>query len=457
MQVTETLSQGLKREYRVVVTAHDLDDKVNARLDEIKGTVRINGFRPGKVPVGHLKRIYGKSVMAETIEATVRDANAKIVADHNLRLAMEPQVKLPTEELAIQAVVEGKADLDYSVAMEVLPKIELADFKDIKLERLVADVGEDEVDQAVTAIADNNKPFAAKGEGADAKLGDRVTISFKGSIDGELFEGGSGEDVPVVIGSRGFIPGFEEQLAGIKVGETRTLQVPFPDNYAKAELAGKLASFEVTAKAIDAPGEVTVDDAFAKQLGVESLAKLREALKGRITQEHAGATRAKIKRQLLDALDERHKFELPPTLVDQEFENVWQTVENDLKQQGRTFQDEGTTEDAAKAEYRKIAERRVRLGLVIAEIGDKNQIKVEEAEVQRAVVERARQFPGQEQQVWEFYRNNPQALASLRAPIYEEKVVDFLIELAKVTEKKVSKEELYKQDDEGLPGDKPAA
>jgi trigger factor len=457
MQVTETLSQGLKREYRVVVTAHDLDDKVNARLDEIKGTVRINGFRPGKVPVGHLKRIYGKSVMAETIEATVRDANAKIVADHNLRLAMEPQVKLPTEELAIQAVVEGKADLDYSVAMEVLPKIELADFKDIKLERLVADVGEDEVDQAVTAIADNNKPFAAKGEGADAKLGDRVTISFKGSIDGELFEGGSGEDVPVVIGSRGFIPGFEEQLAGIKVGETRTLQVPFPDNYAKAELAGKLASFEVTAKAIDAPGEVTVDDAFAKQLGVESLAKLREALKGRITQEHAGATRAKIKRQLLDALDERHKFELPPTLVDQEFENVWQTVENDLKQQGRTFQDEGTTEDAAKAEYRKIAERRVRLGLVIAEIGDKNQIKVEEAEVQRAVVERARQFPGQEQQVWEFYRNNQQALASLRAPIYEEKVVDFLIELAKVTEKKVSKEELYKQDDEGLPGDKPAA
>jgi trigger factor len=457
MQVTETLSQGLKREYRVVVTAHDLDDKVNARLDEIKGTVRINGFRPGKVPVGHLKRIYGKSVMAETIEAAVRDANAKIVADHNLRLAMEPQVKLPTEEQAIQAVVEGKADLDYSVAMEVLPKIELADFKDIKLERLVADVGEDEVEQAVTAIADNNKPFASKGEGAEAKLGDRVTISFKGSIDGELFEGGSGEDVPVVIGSKGFIPGFEEQLAGIKVGETRTLQVPFPDNYAKAELAGKLASFEVTAKAVDTPGEVTVDDAFAKQLGIESLSKLREALKGRITQEHAGATRAKIKRQLLDALDERHKFELPPTLVDQEFENVWQTVENDLKSQGRTFQDEGTTEDAAKAEYRKIAERRVRLGLVIAEIGDKNQIKVEEAEVQRAVVERARQFPGQEQQVWEFYRNNPQALASLRAPIYEEKVVDFLIELAKVTEKKVSKEELYKQDDEGLPGDKPAA
>jgi trigger factor len=457
MQVTETLSQGLKREYRVVVPANDLDSKVNARLDEIKGTVRINGFRPGKVPVGHLKRMYGKSVMAETIEATVRDANAKIVSDNNLRLAMEPQVKLPTEEEAIKAVVEGKADLDYSVAMEVLPKIELADFKDIKLERLVAEVADSEVDDAVKTIADQNKPFAPKGEGAEAKLGDRVTISFVGSIDGKPFEGGAGEDVPVVIGSKGFIPGFEEQLAGVKAGEKRTITVPFPENYAKTELAGKLAAFDVTVKAIDAPGEVAVDDAFAKQLGLESLAKLREAVTGRITQEHAGATRARIKRQLLDALDERHKFELPPTLVDQEFENVWQTVENDLKQQGRTFQDEGTTEEAAKAEYRKIAERRVRLGLVIAEIGDRNQIKVADEEVQRAVVERARQFPGQEQQVWDFYRNNPQALASLRAPIYEEKVVDFLIELAKVTEKKVTREELYKQDDEGLPGEKPAA
>ena len=213
----------------------------------------------------------------------------------------------------------------------------------------------------------------------------------------------------------------------------------------------------MTAKSVDAPGEVKADDEFAKQLGLESIAKLREAVKARVAQEHAGATRAKLKRQLLDALDERHKFELPPTLVDQEFQNVWQTVENDLKQQGRTFQDEGTTEDEAKAEYRKIEERRVRLGLVIAEIGDKNQIKVTEEEVQRAVVDRARQFPGQEQQVWEFYRNNANALASLRAPIYEEKVVDFLVELAKVTDKKVSREELYKQDDEDASGEKPAA
>jgi trigger factor len=456
MQVTETRSDGLKREYRVVVAANDLDSQVNTRLDELKNTVRINGFRPGKVPVAHLKRVYGKSVMAEAIEAAVRDANAKIVADNNLRLAMEPQVKLPTEEDAIKAVVDGKADLDYSVAMEVLPKIELANFKDIKLDRLVTEVNEGEIDEAVNRIADQNKPFLPKGEGAEAKLGDKVTIAFVGTIDGVPFEGGSGDDVPVVIGSQSFIPGFEEQLAGVKAGENRTIKAPFPENYAKAELAGKVAEFAVTAKSVETPGEVTVDDAFAKQLGMESLAKLREAVKGRIAQEHAGATRAKLKRQLLDALDERHTFELPPTLVDQEFENVWQTVENDLKQQGRTFQDEGTNEEEAKAEYRKIAERRVRLGLVIAEIGDKNQIKVADEEVQRAVVERARQFPGQEQQVWDFYRSNPNALASLRAPLFEEKVVDFLVELAQVTEKKVSREELYKVEDEDADG-KPAA
>jgi len=454
MQVTQTLSEGLKREFRVVVPADELDTKVNTRLDELKGTVRINGFRPGKVPVGHLKRLYGRSAMAEAIEAAVRDANAKIVSDNNLRLAMEPQVKLPTEEAAINAVVEGKADLDYSVAMEVLPKIELADFKDIKLERLLADVADAEIDEAINTIAEQNRPFAPKGEGAEAASGDKVTISFTGTIDGAPFEGGTGEDIAVVIGSKSFIPGFEEQLIGVKAGEQRTIKASFPPNYMKAELAGKEAAFDVTAKSIDAPGELTVNDDFAKQLGMESLAKLRDAVKDRIAREHAGASRSRLKRQLLDALDERHKFDLPPTLVTQEFDNVWQTVEGDLKQQGRTFADEGTTEEEARAEYRKIAERRVRLGLVIAEIGDKNQIKVTDEEMQRAVVDRARQFPGQEQQVWEFYRNNPQAVASLRAPIYEEKVVDFLTELTKVTDKKVTREELYEDDEADAPAEK---
>src|SRR5205085_9750577 len=247
MQVTETLADGLKREYRVVVPAAELDSQVNARLNELKSQVRLNGFRPGKVPAATLKRMYGKSVMAEAIEGAVRDANAKIVADNSLRLAMEPPVMLPAEKDASEAVVEGKADLDYSVAMEILPRIELANFKDIKLERLTADVTDQEFDEAVGRIAEQNRPFVAKGED-EAKLGDRVTVSFTGTIDGAPFEGGSAEDIQVVIGSKSFIPGFEEQVAGIKAGETRTVVAAFPPNYVKAELAGRQASFEVTAK-----------------------------------------------------------------------------------------------------------------------------------------------------------------------------------------------------------------
>src|SRR3954467_2543274 len=295
MQVTQTLSEGLKREFRVVVPADDLDTKVNTRLDELKGTVRINGFRPGKVPVGHLKRLYGRSVMAEAIEAAVRDANAKIVSDNSLRLAMEPQVKLPTEEAAINAVVEGKADLDYSVAMEVLPKIELADFKDIKLERLVAEVTDAEIDEAVNNIAEQNRPFLPKGEGAQAASGDKVTISFTGTIDGAPFEGGTGEDIAVVIGSNSFIPGFEEQLTGVKAGENRTVKASFPTNYLKADLAGKEAEFAVTAKSIDAPGELTIHDDFAKRRGRESLGKLRDAVKAGTARGQGGGSRNRLK------------------------------------------------------------------------------------------------------------------------------------------------------------------
>jgi trigger factor len=449
MQVTETLADGLKREYRVVVTLNELDAKVNERLEDLKDKVRINGFRPGKVPVAHLKRVYGRSVMAEAIEQAVRDTNAQIITDNGFKLAMEPKVELPTDQGEVQAMVEGKADLAYSVSMEILPKIALADFKGIAIDKLSTDVTDAEIDEALGKIAEQNRPFADKGEGAKAETGDKVTVSFVGSIDGTPFEGGTGDDVAVEIGSNTFIPGFEDQLVGIKVGESRTIKATFPEGYMKADLAGKEASFETTAKAIEAPGKVELNDDFAKQLGLESLDKLKDAIRDRISREHANTSRQKLKRALLDALDERHKFDLPPTLLEEEFNNVWKTVEDDLKAQGKTFADEGVKEDDVRADYLKIAERRVRLGLVIAEIGEKNNIKVTDDEVTRAVVERARQFPGQEQQVWEFYRNNPSALASLRAPIFEDKVIDFLCELVKVTEKKVSREELYKDDEEG--------
>jgi trigger factor len=448
MQVTETLAEGLRREYRVVVPVSDLDAKVNERLVEIKDKVRINGFRPGKVPVAHLKRIYGRSVMAEAIDAAVREATASIVADHGLKLAMEPKITLSTAEGEVTELIEGKADLAYSVAMEILPKIQLADFKSIQVEKPIAEVTDQEVADALDKIAEQNRPYAAKPEGGTAENGDKVTVSFTGTIDGAPFEGGTGEDIAVLIGSKTFIPGFEEQLLGIAAGETRTVTAKFPTNYLTANLAGKEAVFQVTAKSVESPGTVTIDDGFAKSLGMESLQALKDAAKDRLAREHATATRQRLKRSLLDALDERHKFELPPTLVEEEFENVWKTVLGDLESQGRSFADESTTEEAAKAEYRGIAERRVRLGLVIAEIGANNDIKITDDEMTRAMVERARQFPGQEQQIWEYYRKTPAAVASLRAPIYEEKVVDFLLELVKVTEKPVTRDELFRDEDE---------
>jgi trigger factor len=448
MQVTETLSDGLRREYQVTVPASDLEARVIERLGELKDRVRINGFRPGKVPVAHLKKVYGRAVMAETIEAIIREMNAKIVSDHGLKLAMEPKVTIPNEETEVEKVIGGKSDLAYTLALEVLPKIELADFKSIKLERLVAEVTEAELGEALGKIVEQNRPFAAKGEGARVEKGDRVVIDFAGKLDGQPFEGGSGGDVGINVGSGTFIPGFEDQLIGMSAGETRQVKVTFPAAYPAAHLAGKEAEFEVTVKSIEAPGSVSVDDAFAKSLGLESLDKLKEAVKARLQQEHVVQSRQKLKRRLLDALDDTHKFALPPTLAEEEFKNVWNAVESDLKAQGRTFADEGTTEEKAREEYRAIAERRVRLGLVLAEIGDKNNISVTDDEITRSIVERTRQFPGREQEIWEYYRKNPAAVAGVRAPIFEEKVVDFLIELATVTDKTVSREELYKDDDD---------
>jgi len=307
-------------------------------------------------------------------------------------------------------------------------------------------VDDAEIDQALQSIAEQNRPFDDS-NGAPATAGDRVTISFQGTIDGAPFEGGSGDDVALVLGSAQFIPGFEDQLVGIKAGENRTVEVKFPDNYRVESLAGKNAVFLVTTKKVEKPGSITLDDEFAKTLGLESLAKLREAVRERLEREHAAASRQKIKRALLDQLDARHKFDPPPTLLEEEFKNVWSTIENDLKQQGRTFADEGTTEEKAREEYRAIAERRVRLGLVLAEIGEKNSIKVTDEQLTQAVVAQARMMPGQEQQVWDYYRNNPGALAAVRAPLFEDKVVDFLLELANVTDKQVSREELFKEEE----------
>jgi trigger factor len=447
MQVTETLSEGLKHEFKISVPASDLDAKAGAKLVDLKDKVRINGFRPGKVPVAHLKKVYGRSVMAETIDQTIRDTNTQLFSDRGFRLATEPKITMPTEQAEVEELLNGKTDLTYTVAIEVVPAIALADFKSFQVEKPVADVSDADVDEAIKRIADSNRGYAAKAEGAKAESGDRVTINFKGTINGEVFEGGTGEGIQVAIGSNTFIPGFEEQLTGIGAGETRTLKVSFPKNYMNDKLAGQPAEFETTATSIEAPQDVAIDDEFAKTLGLESLDKLKEAARERLAAEFAGATRQRVKRALLDRLDEAHRFEAPPSLVDEEFNLMWNSVKAEMDSAGKTFADEDTTEDKAKDEYRKIADRRVRLGLVLSEIGEKNKITVTDDEVGRAVIERARSMPGREKEVWDYYRSNAQALAQLRAPIYEDKVVDFILELANVTEKKVSKEELFKDDE----------
>jgi trigger factor len=448
MQVTETLAEGLKHEFKISVPASDLDAKADAKLVDLKDKVKLNGFRPGKVPVSHLKKVYGRSVMAETIDQTIRDTNTQIFTDRGFRLATEPKITMPTEQKEVEELLAGKTDLTYTVAIEVVPTIQLADFKTFTVEKPVVEVSDADVDEAIKRIADQNRPYAAKAEGAKAETGDRVTVSFKGSIDGVPFDGGTGEGIQVVIGAGQFIPGFEEQLVGIAAGETRTLKVPFPKNYANEKLAGQPAEFETTATLIEAPGETAIDDEFAKTLGLESLDKLKEAARARLVAEFAGATRQRVKRALLDRLDDSHKFEAPPSLIEEEFNLMWNSIKAEMESSGKTFADENTTEEAAKEEYRKIADRRVRLGLVLSEIGEKNKITVTEDEVGRAVIERARQMPGREKEVWDYYRNNANALAQLRAPIYEDKVVDFILELASVTEKKVSREDLFKEDED---------
>lgn len=447
MQVTETLSAGLKREFQVVLTAADLETRLVDGLHGLKDKVKINGFRPGKVPPGYLRKMYGRSVMNDVLQNAVNEANTKISTDNALRFAMEPKVRFPESKDEIEAALDAKGDLAFTVAVEILPKIEMADHSGVSLTRLVAEAPDADVDAALERMAGQNRSFTAKGVGAKAETGDKLVISFTGYINGEKFEGGAGEGIDLVLGSNSFIPGFEDQMIGATVGEERKVSVSFPENYLSPNLAGKPAVFEVTATDIQSPDPVKIDDELAKAFGMESLDALKTAVKAQLQREMDAQSRRKLKKTLLDALDTKYTFELPPTLVEQEFNNVWSQVEADMKEANKTFADENTTEEAARADYLKIAERRVRLGLVLAEIGDSAKIQISDDEVTQALIERARQYPGQEKQVWEFYRKNPQALAELRAPIFEEKVVDHLIGQMKVEDSKVSRDALFADED----------
>jgi trigger factor len=443
MQVTETLAEGLKREFAVVVPAAELDGRLVTRLATLKDEVRIKGFRPGKVPVNHLRRLFGKSAMAEIVQNVVNEVARNTLTERGERAAMQPDFKLPEDEKQADKVLAGEADLTYTMHYEILPTVELKDFKSISVERLVAEVKPEEIEEDLKRLAENQRSFTPK-DGKSA-AGDRVTVSYLGKVNGEPFEGGADENAVIRLGSSQLIPGFAEQLEGVSAGEEKTINVTFPENYGAAKLAGKPATFDIKVKEVAAPDELKIDDDLAKRVGLDSLDKLRDAVRQQLQNQYTMLSRQKLKRQLLDQLDEQHKFDLPATMVDQEFENIWRQVSGELTQTGKTFETEGTTEAAARADYRKIAERRVRLGLVLSEIGERNKIVVTDEESQRGLAAYLRQFPGQERQMLEYYRKTPEALASVRAPIFEEKVVDFLLELVKVKERTVSRDELVKE------------
>lgn len=447
MQVTETLNSGLKREIRITVPAKDMEARLMDRLMDAKGKARINGFRPGKVPVQHLRKMYGKSFMAEVVNEILNDSTRNVIAERGEKAAMQPEVNMTEDEKEAEKVLDGAADFEFSIAYEVIPEFEIKEFSGIKVNRPIVDIPDEEVEEQVRRVADSTRSYESKK--GKAEDGDKLRINYLGKIDGEPFDGGAAEDSEIVIGSNQFIPGFEGQLIGLKAGDKKTIEVTFPDAYQATHLAGKPAAFDIEVLEVLKPGELEINDEVAKSLGLDTAERLREVVRGQLESQFGQMTRQKVKRQLLDALDQEYKFEAPSKLVEAEFNNIWTQVTRDLEQAGQTFEDEDTTEDEARAEYQRLAERRVRLGLVLAEIGEKAGVTVSDDELQRALFEQIRRYPqNQQQQVFDFYRNNPNALSSIRAPLFEEKVVDHLMEQVDVIDLKVTKEELFAEDDE---------
>ena len=445
MQIVEKSVEGLSRVYGVTVPAAVLAEKVEVRIAEITPTLNLKGFRPGKVPTGHVRRMFGKSLMSEIVEQTINETTQKVLSDNNLRPAGEPDLR---PEGDIQDVFEGRSDLAYEIALEVIPEFEPADFSEISLKRPIYEPTEDEVDAAVAELAESSKTYEPrKGKTVKSKDGDQLLIDFVGRVDGEAFEGGGAEDATLTLGSGQFIPGFEEQLVGAKPGDEVLVKVTFPAEYQAAQLAGKDAEFTVQVKEVRAPKASKVDDALAERLGIENLEKLKELLRSNLQSQFAGATRFKLKRALLDILDERHDFLLPPRMVEAEFSQIWEQVQQDKTSGGLPPEDADKTDAQLEVEYRKIAERRVRLGLVLAEVGRINNVQVTEQELAEAMRAEAMRYGPQAQQIFDFLRQNPSAQSQIRAPIFEEKVVDLIVSRAKVEDEKVSKEDLLREDD----------
>lgn len=448
MQVTETNAEGLKHDFKVVVPAADLAAKSEARLKELSGQVKMPGFRPGKVPLSLVKKRYGQSVLGEVVEQSVQEATEKAITERNLRPAMQPKIGLEK--------FEENADLEFTISVEVLPEITPVDFATVELSRPKAEVPEEEVEGALKRIAESQKVNeAVTSKTRKAKEGDAVLIDFVGKKDGEEFPGGKAEGYELELGSGTFIPGFEDQVIGMKAGEEKVITVTFPEEYPAENLKGAEVTFDVTVHEIREPKVPEIDDELAKKVGMDDLEALKAAIREQIQREYDNISRQKVKRELLDKLSDAHDFPVPPTMVEMEFDGIWKQVEQAKEQGQMDPEDEGKSDDELKADYRKLAERRVRLGLLLSEVGQKNEIQVNQDDLNRAIMAEASRFPGQEQAVFSYFMNNRNAIDQLRAPIYEDKVVDFIIEKAKVEDKPVSVDELVKQDDAEDEGDAP--
>lgn len=441
MQVSETVADGLKREFRIVVPADDIENKLMGRLSELGKSISVPGFRRGKVPLGLLRKRYGDALRGEILEQTIQDSSEKAMTEQGVRPATQPTVE-------IVAFEEG-TDLEYKLAVELLPEIEPTDFAGISLERKVVDVSDEEIERSLQNLAERRRAFAPAPADHAAAAGDRVKIDFVGKVDGETFEGGSAEGFELDLGNDRFIPGFEDQLLGAKAGQKLEVKVGFPDDYPLDSVKGKDAVFDVDVKEVAVSQPVAMDDEGAKELGVESLDALKSTIRERLASEYAQLSRARLKRDLLDRLAEAHDFEVPPGMVDQEFDAIWTQVQQAMEQDRLDEDDKGKSEEELRERYRAIAVRRVRLGLLLAEVGRANNIAVGREDLNRALSEQARRFPGQESQIYEFYQKNPEAMQQLQAPIFEDKVIDFILELADVKERKVSVEELLREPEDG--------
>lgn len=439
MQITETLADGLKHGFRVVVPAEDLRTEIDGKLADYGATMRLPGFRPGKAPLKILRQRFGRAVEGEILEETINRGTQQAIEERGLKPAVMPQIDM-VSDLANGLPVG--ADLEYTVSVEALPDIELVDFASLELERLEAEPADEVVEEEIGRIAAATAELAPLEDDRGAAEGDTLTIDFEGKIDGEAFAGGAAEDYEIELGAGEFIPGFEEQLAGLRAGESRDVEVEFPEEYNAAHLAGKAAVFSVEVKEIRVRQTADPDDEMAKRIGFDDLASLRQSVVDRIKGHYGGVARMIVKRQLFDRLEEKHDFPLPESMVEREFESIWGEIEKKLEEPDAEEVREGKTDDELKDEYRKVAERRIRLGLLLAEVGRQNNIEVSQEDLQRAMASQMQQFPGQEQVVLDFYRKNPSALSQFQGPILENKVVEFILELAQVTTREVSAEEL---------------